>query len=164
MRACHDIRLFWRRIRFLWLCGDTRPATICVIMSGYLWAAMLAMPGDTIARPTYTHMRQMIPTDGGWAAAFAIVASLQLWRLFALTTDRSKWWDFALKVSACFLYGFTAIACLTSISPIPAAMADNVVIAVAAWWDLYRWDVRRGCGARLIPSGACPYEGGNGHG
>jgi hypothetical protein len=158
MITCHQIWLFWRRLRFLWLCGDTRPATICVILSGYLWAFLLVMPGDTVARPTYKHMRQVLATDEMWALAFGIVATLQLWRLFALTTARSRWWDFGLKITAAFLYGFTAVACLTSIAPVPAAMADNIVIALAAWWDMYRWDVARGCGSRVVPSGACPYE------
>ena len=158
MRSCDRLKIFAKRLAYLWRCGDTRPATICVILSGFLWTAMLLAPGDTIARPTYLHMRQIIASDTGWAAVFAAVATLQLWRLFADTGSRGKWLDFALKITACFLYGFTAVACITSISPIPAAMADNVVIALAAWWDLYRWDVRRGCGARHYPSGDCPLE------
>ena len=153
-----NLKLFWRRMCFLWKCGDTRPATLCVIMSGYLWAIMLAVPGDTLARPTYRHMRDLIPSEEIWAVVFAVVASLQVWRLFALTTQRAKWWDFGLKVTACVLYAFIFIACITSLWPIPAAMADNAVIAFAAWWDLSRWDISRGCGTRTNPHGGCPYE------
>jgi hypothetical protein len=159
-KLCFDIALFYRRMRFLWICGDTRPATICVILSGYLWAVLLLLPGSTITRPTYRHMREMLPTDEAWAAAFIVVATLQLWRLFSLTTERSKWADLFLKIVACGLYTFVSIACLTSLWPIPAAMADNVVISIAAAWDLLRFDVRRGCGANHYPSGACPYDGG----
>lgn len=158
MRARDRLHIFCNRLAYLWRCGDTRPATICVIFSGFLWAGLLLIPGDTIDRPTYRHMHQIIRSDEGWAAVFLTVAMLQLWRLFAITGSRGKWLDFSLKITACFLYGFTAIACLTSIFPAPAAMADNIVVAIAAWWDLYRWDVRRGCGARYYPSGDCPME------
>ena len=153
-----NIKLFYRRLSFLWRCGDTRPATICVILSGYLWAGMLAWPGETVARPTYRHMKDLLPNDMTWAALFFVVASLQVWRLFSLTTERAKWWDFTLKITACVLYAFVFIACTTSLSPVPAAMADNAVIAFAAWWDLSRWDIVRGCGARSNSHGGCPYE------
>lgn len=146
-------------MRFLWLCGDTRPATICVILSGYLWGGLLLMPGDTIERPTYRIMKAVIPSDEMWAAVFLAVATAQLVRLFAVTTSRSRWVDFGIKTTACGLYSFTALACLLSISPVPAAMADNVVIALAAWWDLSRWEVVRGCGStRLLPHGECPLD------
>lgn len=159
MGCCERVHLFLRRMRFLWMCGDTRPATICVILSGFLWGGLLLMPGETVDRPTYRIMKAVLSTDEAWAVVFLTVATLQLVRLFAVTTSRSKWWDFSLKIMACGVYSFTAIACILSISPVPAAMADNAVIALAAWWDLSRWEMVRGCGStKLLPHGECPLD------
>lgn len=157
-KLCFDLALFYRRIIYLWRCGDTRPATIIVILAGYIWTALLMLPGETIARPTYLHMREVIETDLGWAAVFFVVATLQVWRLFALTTGRSRWGDFVLKVMACGVFTFTSLACLTSLTPTPAAMAGDVAVTLASVWDLLRFDTRRGCGAHHFPTGECPLE------
>jgi hypothetical protein len=63
---------FCRRICFLWRRGDTRPATIASVLSGYLWAAFLLFPEETLSRPTYRHMAEVLPQDECWAGFFLL--------------------------------------------------------------------------------------------
>lgn len=156
-----NLQHYWHQLYYLALCGDTRPATIFVAISGFHWTWMALWPGETIDRPTYTHMKEIIPTDEGWALVFLTVTVLQMARLFSPPTRNSRWLDFGLKTVAAALYTFTAVACMLSIFPLPMAMADNLTVAMAALWDLSRWESRRGCGGfrfSRATCGECPLQ------
>lgn len=152
------IRQFGQKLGFLWTRGDTRPATIASVLSGYLWAAFLLFPEETLSRPTYRHMAEVMPQDECWAGLFIVVATLQLWRLYAVTTRKAIKWEYLLKIIACAMWSFVGLACMFSLYPPPAAMSDTLVIAFATWWDLLRFESCRVCEEVTCQNGACPYE------
>ena len=159
MKLCLLARQFVRELVGLWRYGDTRPATLASILSAYAWAACLLWPGETMDRPTYHHMAEVMDADEKWAALFIIVGSLQLWRLYAATSRRFIRYDYALKIVACSMWTFVGLACMFSIYPPPAAMSDTLVIAVGTWWDMVRYDRHhcRICDETVCEKGGCPY-------
>jgi hypothetical protein len=134
---------YFKKMQFLWLDLDTSPAAICSILSGAFWATCLALPGDTLLRPTYKYMAQ-IASEEVWMCSFAALAGLQLWRLGSRPL-KVPYLDFAIKFWALSLWAFVSIACLASQWPIAAAMSDTLVIAIACAWDFLRCDPRHGC-------------------
>jgi len=152
------VKRFAHKIGHLWQRGDTRPATIASVLSGYLWAIFLLLPEETLNRPTYRHMADVLPNDDCWAALFVIVASLQLWRLYAVTTRKAIRWEYCLKIVACAIWSYVGLACMLSLYPPPAAMSDTLVIAFGCWWDLLRFESCRVCDEVTCQSGACPYD------
>lgn len=151
------MRTFCQRLGYLWKQGDTRPATIASVLSGYLWAIFLLFPEDTLDRPTYRHMREVLPDDEYWAALFIAVATLQLWRLYATTSRKAIKWEYLLKIIACSMWSFVGLACMFSLYPPPAAMSDTLVIAFGCWWDLLRFESCRICEQVTCDEGDCPY-------
>jgi hypothetical protein len=148
---------FVAQLRGLYRYGDTRVATIASIMSAYLWAGCLAWPGDTLDRPTYRHMAEVMPEDWHWSALFVTVGSLQLWRLYVKTTRKAIPFEYALKAIALSMWTFVGLACMFSIYPPPAAMSDTLVIAVLCWWDFIRFESCRICDEVVCSKGDCPY-------
>jgi hypothetical protein len=119
----------------LWTVILRNPWAAASIFSGYLWGIALGMPGDTLARPTYRHMREVMPEEA-WTLLFFVVAILQTWRMFERTTPRTIVPEFFLKWVAALLWTFVGLACLTSQWPIAAAMSDTLVVALFSWIDL----------------------------
>lgn len=154
---CKLWALFWRRIYGIWKYGDTRVATIASIMSAYLWSVLLLWPGETLARPTYRHMQEVMPYDEYWATLFMLVGTLQLWRLYAKTSRYAIKWEYLLKIVACSMWSFVGFACMFSVYPPPAAMSDTLIIAVGCWWDMVRFDHCRICDEAVCARGECPY-------
>ncbi len=154
---CRTASTFCKRMGQLWSKGDTRPATLASVLSGYLWAAFLLFPEETLSRPTYRHMGDVMPQDECWAGLFFMVASLQLWRLYAKTSRKAIRWEYALKIVACSMWSFVGLSCMFSVYPPPAAMADTLVIAVGCWWDMVRFDSCKICEQVVCDEGDCPY-------
>lgn len=152
------VKRFGRALGQLWTRGDTRPATIASVMSGYLWGIFLLFPEETLSRPTYKHMAEVMPQDECWAGLFFMVASLQLWRLYARTSRRSIRFEYMLKIIACAMWSFVGLACMFSLYPPPAAMSDTLIISFATWWDLIRFTPCRVCQEVTCEIGVCPYE------
>ena len=152
------VKRFAQKLGYLWARGDTRPATIASVLSGYLWAIFLLFSEDTLARPTYKHMSEVLPNDESWAAVFIVVASLQLWRLYATTTRKTIHYEYILKIIACAMWTFVGLSCMFSLYPPPAAMSDMLVIAFATWWDLLRLGSCRVCEEATCQSGVCPHD------
>jgi hypothetical protein len=152
------VKRFTKALGQLWTLGDTRPATIASVLSGYLWAAFLMFPEETLSRPTYKHMAEVMPQDECWAGLFVIVATLQLWRLYATTNRRSIRFEYGLKIIACSMWSFVGLACMFSLYPPPAAMSDTLVIAFGCWWDLVRYTPCRLCPEVTCETGVCPYD------
>lgn len=125
------------RLLFIWRHGDTRVATLASALSGYCWGICLAVPGDTLGRPTYRFMRE-VASEPIWTVLFLVVASLQMYRLYAKVTPTSVIFDFAIKFFAMLLWALVAILCLCAQFPIAAAMSDTVVISLLTIWDFSR--------------------------
>jgi len=134
------------------------PFALASILSGYLWGIALLLPGDTLERPTYRYMREVAP-EYLWTLLFISVASLQLWRVFRLTTPRTFAYELVLKIAACVMWTFVGTACLASQWPLAAAMADTLVVSVFSWIDMTRIRACRGCpGANGNCGNRCWYE------
>lgn len=155
--VCFRESRFVRELVGIWKYGDTRVATIASILSAYAWAACLLWEGETMARPTYKHMAEVLPTDDHWAALFIAVGTLQFWRLYTRTSRKSIKWEYLLKIVACSMWSFVGLSCMFSVYPPPAAMSDTLVIALGCWWDMVRFDYCRICQEEVCESGDCPY-------
>ena len=147
----------YRSLRGLYRYGDTRVATVASIMSAYLWAGCLLWPGDTLDRPTYRHMAEVMPEDWHWSLVFLTLGSVQLWRLYAKSWRYTLKYECALKALALSVWSFVGFACMFSIYPPPAAMSDTLVVAVLCWWDMMRFDYCRTCDEDICASEDCPY-------
>jgi hypothetical protein len=128
-------------LRRLWRCGDTRVATVASILSGVLWAACLAFPGDTLERPTYRFMGQIAP-EWVWMATFAILAAAQTYRLKHRFAGRSSRLDYVTKFAAMLVWGLVAVLCMVAQYPPAAAVSDSIVVALATVWDFLRHETR----------------------
>lgn len=122
----------------------SNPWTSMSCISAWGWGVTLAMPGDTLARPTYKYMGVVAPEDY-WTALFLTLAVLQTWRLFKRTTRKLFPYELALKAVACLTWTFVCVACFAAQWPLAAAMSDSLAIAVAAWIDMSRCDPCSGC-------------------
>ena len=112
--------------------------------SGWLWGIALAMPGDTLARPTYRYMA-FVASEDYWTVAFLTVATLQTWRLFKRTTVRLFPYELALKAVACAMWTFTGLVCMAAQWPLAAAMSDTLVVALFSWIDMSQCKPCHGC-------------------
>lgn len=134
------------------------PFALASILSGYLWGVALALPGDTLVRPTYRFMRE-VATEDTWVVVFFTLATLQLFRVFSLTTPKSFPYELVLKMAACVTWTFVGVACLFSQWPMAAAMADTLVVSLFSWIDMTRVRACRGCpGSNGVCGGKCWYE------
>lgn len=136
------------RLHYLLVTLIRHPYTTASILSGYLWGACLASPGDTLSRPTYKHMAEIGPEDL-WTFLFISLATLQLWRIFVKMERRSMPFEVVLKTSAAVVWTATAILCMMAQWPLAAAMSDTFVISVFAWVDLLN----------MKSCSACPFKG-----
>jgi hypothetical protein len=122
----------------------TNPWASMSIFSGWGWGVALAVPGDTMGRPTYRHMAALMD-EYWWTCLFLTIATLQTWRLFKRTTIRLFPYELTLKAVAGTTWSFVAFACFLSQWPLAAAMADALAIAIASWIDMARCEPCRNC-------------------
>lgn len=114
------------------------------IISAWGWGISLAMPGDTLSRPTYRYM-DFVADELVWTLLFLTIAILQTWRLFKRTTHKLFRYELALKGVAAAVWTFVALVCFTAQWPLAAAMSDSVAVAFCAWMDMLRLDACHGC-------------------
>lgn len=131
------LRPLLRSMQNDWQCADTRPATYCSMLSGYLWAVGLLLPGQLFDRPAMVHLAA-VASQFVWAMVFITLSTLQLWRLYVSANRLSNPLEYGTKMAAVLVWTFTAIACLISRYPPPLLVADTLVIMVATWWDFLR--------------------------
>lgn len=128
--------------------SDLIATRLALALAELLWALMLAWPGDTFARPTYSLMRWIAP-EAAWAIAFLLTSILQ----YVIVADgacRTRWARWFATWNA-LLWVTTIAAMLLSIYPPPAAIGGEVALMVSAVWIWARplierrWERLYGC-------------------
>ena len=104
---------------------------LVLAVSEFLWAVLLLWPGETFARPTYTHMA-LIMNEECWGVVFALSAATQLTIVLRQ--------DFHCTLARYFaawnatLWVYVVASMLLSVYPPPAAISGEIVLAGAAFW------------------------------
>lgn len=119
--------------------SDTTPTRFMLALSASAWAIMLAWPGNTFERPAYRYMADLGGqyAEAKWCLLWALHATGMWWRLFTATPR--PMWSLIIHSLGLLLFSTSAIAIfLTLTYPIPAAIASDIAMALAAAWVLVR--------------------------
>jgi hypothetical protein len=129
--------------------SDTTPTRFMLALAATGWALLLIWPGDTFERPVYRFMK-MIGGDNAeakWCIAWAAHAGGMWWRIFSSVPRPG--WALAVHTLGVILFTSSAISIfLTLTYPLPAAVAPDFVLALAAFWVLVRTHVNNERGWR----------------
>ena len=109
---------------------DLTGVRLFLAMASFLWFVLLALPGSTFDRPTYTGMAHVM-TEEGWAALFLLDAVVQL--SIVLQEDFHSRFARYFAGANFALWGFVVVSMLLSVS-LPAATSAEVVAAIWAGW------------------------------
>lgn len=144
------LRRFTCRIWALIAYSDTTPTRFMLALAATAWAVLLLAPGDTMTRPVYRYMADLAGSDAElkWAALWVLHATGMWWRTFS-TVPRPR---IALAINSLGLglFGGAAISIYATLTyPIPAAVAPDVVLALAALWVLARTGINGETGWRV---------------
>lgn len=99
--------------------------------SEFLWGILLLWPGELFSRPTYKVMSHVMPEEA-WALVFLATGMLQL-SIVIQNDFHGKFaqyfagWNFVL-------WWFVVVGMFLSVSPPPAAISGEAVLAIASFW------------------------------
>lgn len=111
--------------------SDLIATRIMLSIAEFSWFIMLAWPGDTFGRPTYTHMA-LIVNEEVWSIVFLLSAITQF--TIVLQEDiHSKFARYFAAWNAAF-WGYVVVSMLLSVYPPPAAIGGEIALAFAAGW------------------------------
>ena len=123
-------RLITALSRMLWD-TDLVGTRMLLAIGELLWSLMLAWPGDTFGRPTYSHMALVMGEDA-WAFAFALSGITQL--TIVLQNDLHSRFARYFAAWNCALWSFVVVSMLLSVYPPPAAIAGEIALSIGAIW------------------------------
>src|SRR6188768_4210341 len=78
------------RLCDLILHSDTTPTRFGLAVAALFWTIGLLVPGDTMTRPVYRFMGEVLP-EIGWTVLWGTYAALMFWRVFTITEGKSLW-------------------------------------------------------------------------
>ena len=137
------VRVLLRRLWSLIAYSDTTPVRAILAVAAALWAILLFMPGETIAvRPVYRTLAELTGTNADlkWACAWTLLACCLTWRLFS--AQRRAGWALTINVFASVMFSVTPLSILWQQPyPIPAGIAPEVAMALAAYWATVRTNI-----------------------
>jgi hypothetical protein len=138
---------FFARIWSLVAYSDTTPTRFMLAIAASSWSLMLALPGDTFERPVYRYMALVGP-EWAWAWLWGFHAAGMWWRTFS---DKPRpIAALLINMLGVMLFTSSAISIFLSLTyPLPAAVAADVVFALAAFWVLIRTHVNNASGWRI---------------
>lgn len=136
---------FWALVIY----SDTTPTRFALTCTASLWASFLWLPGDSFERPIYQYMVAIAgdAAEMKWAALWTVYAIGIGWRTFA-SRPRPK---LALVINCVgtMLFTASAIAMLeVKLLPAPAAIAADLIMAMASLWVLFRTAINSDTGWR----------------
>ena len=121
-------------------------AVFASAFAAMLWAALLILPGDSLATVEFRYM-YAVGGDALWALAFFLVACLQLYRLLARYQTESLRIVEAMHLSVTFtaamLWTFVTCLCFVSVWPPSPYAGTTGVLAAGMWWDFLAYDSSR---------------------
>ena len=110
---------------------DLVATRLILALAEIFWVIMLAWPGDTFDRPTYTIMGHAMP-EVGWTLVFLVSSVTQLSIIASgnYLNLVARWyaaWNAAL-------WTFLVTSMLASVYPPPAAIGGEMALALGAVW------------------------------
>jgi len=113
--------------------SDMVMTRVLLACSELVWFGLLIYPSDAALfdRPTYKMMSHVMGQEA-WAALFLITGVLQL-TIVAQEDFHGQFARYFAAWNAC-LWVFVVGSCFLSISPPPAAMSGEIILAVVAFW------------------------------
>jgi hypothetical protein len=111
--------------------SDLVASRLVIALAEWFWFALLLWPGDTMARPTYAIMGQVLP-EPAWACIFLLSAIMQT--SIVLTESYHSLFARIFAGLNAGLWGFVVLSFLLSVSPPPAAVSGEIALAFAALW------------------------------
>lgn len=104
---------------------------LILALSEFMWAILLLWPGDSFDRPTYSVMAKVMPEEA-WGLVFLVSGVTQISivlreEFYCVFSRYFAAWNAALWV-------YVVVAMLLSVSPPPAAVSGEIVLAFAATW------------------------------
>jgi hypothetical protein len=125
-----------RRMIDLVIYTDTTGVRFLLAITALSWALFLIWPSDTFQRPVYSIMAFIAPQEY-WAACFAAYGFSALWRV--LSEIPRHYCALAINIIGVSLYGGVAMSVWFAMPyPIPAAIAPDLMLALASFWLLMR--------------------------
>lgn len=140
-------RVLLTRVWSLILYSDTTPTRFMLAIAATFWCVLLAYPGHTFDRPVYLYMSRVAP-EWMWSVVWGFHAVGMWWRTFSSVQHPVA----ALIINSLGVMLFTMAAIsifLTLTLPVPAAIAADLVFAVASFWVLIRTHINNGDGWRI---------------
>lgn len=116
---------------------DTDMVMTRLILAGseLLWGLLLMWPGHLFARPTYIGMAKVMPEEA-WSAVFLLSAVTQF-TIVVLNDFHGRFARYFAGWNAA-LWVFVVASMFLSVSPPPAAISGEAVLALAAFWVWFR--------------------------
>lgn len=111
--------------------SDLIVSRLTLALSELFWAMMLAWPGDTFGRPTYTGMAYIM-SEEWWALLFIISATIQISIVIKDNLHGRCARAFAGWNAALWLFVVTSM--LASVYPPPAAISAEIAVTFSACW------------------------------
>ena len=116
---------------------DTKMVTSRLILaaSEFMWGALLLWPGDTFGRPTYALMAEVMPEEC-WGFVFLMTSAMQVTIIV-----REDFYSREARYFAFYnawLWVWVVYSMLRSVTPPPAAISGEIVLAFAASWIWFR--------------------------
>ena len=132
------------RLRYIMWHSDLEATRFSLAFGSLLWATFLFLPGDLFSsdRKTYELMAYIAP-EQVWGSLFLLQGTVMVYSLLRGYRSRLSFIVDALlgcalwtvSTSACFISHYQS---LETYQP-PAAMAYEVMAALASWWCLVRY-------------------------
>jgi hypothetical protein len=132
--------------------ADIRPTQFWLAWIAFIWAAGLALPGDTFARPVYRFMN-IFGGEMVWMVLWLIHGSALMWTVFRRVHFAARLMNNMLGL-ALFVGAAMAIFA-TRTYPFPAGIAPDIVTAAASFWIF----IRTGIPGTLLHGHSDPYRG-----
>ena len=118
-------------------------AVFASAFSAIIWAAILALPGESLALDSF-HYMGMFGGDRIWSVAFLAVGILQLWRIVGRTQTESFRFaflsDLCVGFFAAVLWTFVTGLCLFNSWPPSPYAGSTAVLAAGVWWDFLHYN------------------------
>lgn len=115
--------------------GTTRPTMAALVVASYFQAIQLTIADHILAMPKMVALSYIAPTDW-WALAYAVAATLMVWRLLDRTARPAWAWGVNGLMSALWVSNYAAPAVvlgntITLASPL-------VILPLSAAWVMMR--------------------------
>ena len=114
---------------------DLIASRITLAIAEFFWAVMLLWPGDTFARPTYSHMASIM-SENTWGLLFLLSAVTQI-SIVLIEDMHSRFARYFAAWNAA-LWCYTVYAMIVSVYPPPAAIGGEIALAITAAWIFTR--------------------------